>query len=332
MYTSFASIVHSRYVIISSLPGRDYPPANIAAWVKHCESLGRKDLAKQITAQWEKIYDTALEKYPVVRQNWGAAVKIGGASIKKNVFKGVDFAEWLATNQDLTPKQEESAKEAAALTGIPVGTPAIAIPADNETPEMWLKEADKTKQALENAEQAFTNVDELIAYLQKEVKDISGKIEKYSTAKNKDGSPSAYALRLPKWKEQLKLYDSKLEETLKRAEIAKRNLESGKLAYETAPVTTVAFEKSVQQRIMDLTTRLGDLDKERATVISELQKLVGQLGKVTASVTVTADLMDVLNGLIERIVRAWKSITNWGNDVLEASHSFLDLATLRSVA
>lgn len=75
-----------------AMPGLNYPPASIANWAKECVAKGRDDLAKAILDQWNKTY----AKYPQVRTSWGAATKIGMASIKKNIFSGQDFVTWIA--------------------------------------------------------------------------------------------------------------------------------------------------------------------------------------------------------------------------------------------
>jgi hypothetical protein len=77
------------------LPNKNYPPASLAKMIKECGAIGRPDLGQQIMAQWNRV----CEKYPVVFKSWGAAQNIGSSSVKKNVFGGSEFSEWLGQAQ-----------------------------------------------------------------------------------------------------------------------------------------------------------------------------------------------------------------------------------------
>lgn len=328
---------HYRTAILAGgLPAPNYPPANIASWIKICEDSGRSDLAKAIMDGWNKCWEGALLKYPKVRTNWPTAVVVGSNSVKKNVFHGDEFHVWLEKAGKLAPEQKRAAEDTKSITGIPAGTPQIAIPAADETPEQWRSEADKTKEQLAAAEQAFTNVDELIFYLEKEIKDISKKIGTYGPGgvkeKTKTGELSSYSARVPKWQEQLRMYEAKLQETQKKVANAEKNLTSAKEAYSTSPITTVKFEQTAQKKLMALTGRLSEIDRERETIIQEMQKLMSEIAGGKSTAMVTADLNDVIGKLIALVQKAWKLMSGWGDGVLEASHDFLDFATMRKMA
>ena len=89
------------------LPAKNYPPANLAKMIKECVAAGHKDLGDLIMNQWNKTTD----KYPEVRLSWGTATNIGTRSVKKNVFGGVEFSEWL--QQAAAPAKPARAKRAA---------------------------------------------------------------------------------------------------------------------------------------------------------------------------------------------------------------------------
>jgi hypothetical protein len=94
------------------LPGINYPPANLAKMIKECGEVGRKDLGQAIMDQWNKV----TVKYPEVHMSWGTATNIGTRSVKKNVFGGIEFSEWLnaaAGAAQAKPAKKAKAKKAA---------------------------------------------------------------------------------------------------------------------------------------------------------------------------------------------------------------------------
>jgi hypothetical protein len=94
------------------LPAKNYPPANLAKMIKECKAVGRDDLGQAIMDQWNRTTD----KYPAVYLSWGTATNIGTRSVKKNVFGGIEFSEWLNASQgaqQVKPAKKARAKKAA---------------------------------------------------------------------------------------------------------------------------------------------------------------------------------------------------------------------------
>ena len=91
------------------LPGINYPPANLAKMIKECATVGRADLGQAIMDQWNKV----TVKYPEVHMSWGTATNIGTRSVKKNVFGGIEFSEWLNGQAAAKPAKKARAKKAA---------------------------------------------------------------------------------------------------------------------------------------------------------------------------------------------------------------------------
>jgi|APGre2960657505_1045072.scaffolds.fasta_scaffold02227_7 hypothetical protein len=327
----FLTKIESKYLIFASLPPtKDRPPKGILVWINHCEQINRPDLATLIRQRWENVFDRAPAEFPTLRYNYATAQEIAARSIKKNIFLGSDFSTWLAKNETITPEKQNELKKDNVLT-LPPGTPKIAIPAPAETVEQFLSEAEKTKKSIEMAEEAFTNADEFFVFLNTEIKEIEDKIDRYSGAKTKTGKPSKMEERIPKWKEQISLYNIKLNEVKAKMASASKNLEAGKKAYNVAPVTTVAFEKKVQDKIMELTLRLGQLEAERESVVSELQSLAKQLTRVEASFSVTAGFFDVLLKIFDSLKKIWSKLSRTGDAVLDSSQEFVDLANLQGL-
>lgn len=93
------------------LPGINYPPANLAKMIKECGAVGRADLGQAIMDQWNKV----TVKYPEVHMSWGTATNIGTRSVKKNVFGGIEFSEWLNAQVSAAPaKPAKKARKAKA--------------------------------------------------------------------------------------------------------------------------------------------------------------------------------------------------------------------------
>jgi len=91
------------------LPGINYPPANLAKMIKECQATGRADLGQAIMDQWNKT----TVKYPEVHMSWGTATNIGTRSVKKNVFGGIEFSEWLNSQAAAAPLKKAKSKKAA---------------------------------------------------------------------------------------------------------------------------------------------------------------------------------------------------------------------------
>jgi len=323
---SFVTAIRKKYVLAASLPREDYPPANIAAMLKQCEDIGRSDLAKQIQAQWEKV----LKKYPKTRLNWPTAVVIGGNSIKKNVFGGKEFAMWLKDQEAEVPSE---AKKIPSVLPPPKEAPAIAIPKKNETSEDWAAEAAKTKEALVAAKQAFTDVKEYISYLEKEANDLKKKISTYGKGgpkeKTKSGAPSKYSERVPKWVAQLEATASQIEETKKNLKEAEVEFKGAVNNYNSAPVTTVAYEKKAKESLDNILTyvlNMKDLDKQRELLV-KIDETLGKQKTVAGAEEIIAG--DRLAGLFEKFKVGFKNLKSWLLGLKKSVSSFSKLAAIR---
>ena len=328
MLFKFINAVKQRYIIATALPDENYPPANLANMIKQCEALKRNDLADQIKMQWGKV----LNKYPETRRNWGAATKIGTASIKKNIFGGKEFVVWLKEQEDLTTAQKNAAKAIPTIMQPPKGTPPIAIPKENETAEEWAEEAAKTKEGLVAAKKAFTTVNDYIAYLEKEANDLKKKISSYGPgggkSTTKTGAPSKYADRIPKWEAVLATTMEQIEETKKNFKEIEAEFKAAANNYNNAPITTVAFEKKAQINVANILDAIFDLkDKDKQKDL--LSKLNESLEKEKATGSVEAAVGDRVLTLFKSFIDGLKNIKSWLTGVKKSVDSFNKLASIR---
>jgi hypothetical protein len=312
-------------ILASKLPSEDYPPANINKMIKECEAVGRKDLGQQLMAQWNKT----VVKYPKVRLNWPAATVIGTNSIKKNVFGGQEFSEWLGSQVQLAPDQKKAARAIPAIEH--VSAPAIAIPEEHETPEEWQAEAHKTKALLDEGEKAFSNVQQFVDYLKKESADLSRKLEEYgpggSKEKTKTGQPSKFADRVPKWKAQLSAYSEKLS----AIDQVHGKFKAAKKQYEEAPVTTKKYEEKVQHanaEMLKIILNMDDLEAQK-DMLEKFAKALENAKKETASVSVDADFWGFISGIFDHLMAGWKSLVTWFHGLFKAVDEFEQLANIR---
>ena len=330
MLRSFLAAVKAKYIIATTIPSEDNPPANIATMIKQCETLKRDDLANQIKMQWRKV----LNKYPQARLNWPAAVAIGGNSIKKNIFGGKEFVIWLKEQEDLTTEQKAAAKAVPSILPAPEGTPAIAIPKKGETAEEWTIEAAKTKEALVAAKKAFSDVKEYIGFLEKEASDLKKKIATYGPGgdkeKTKGGGASKYAERVPKWVAMLEATVSQIEDTKKQFKETEGEFKTAVGSYNSAPVTTVAFEQKAKENLDNILTyvlNMKDLDKQRE-LLAKLNDAIGkQSATAEASEIVAAG--DRISLLFEKFKIGIKSLHAWFLGLKKAVNGFGKLAGIR---
>jgi hypothetical protein len=327
-FNFMAAVKRKYYIVAASLPAEDYPPANIASFIKQCESLNRSDLADQIKMQWSKV----LNKYPETRRNWATAVVIGGNSIKKNIFGGKEFVVWLKEQEELTTAQKNAAKAIPTIMQPPKGAPAIAIPKKDETPEEWAEEAAKTKEGLLAAKKAFTTVNDYIVYLEKEATDLKKKIGTYGPggekSTTKTGTPSKYADRVPKWQAVLKTTMEQIDETKKNFKEIEAEFKAAANNYNNAPITTVAFEKKAAagvENILEVILNMKDLDKQRDL----LSKLNDSLEKQKATGAVEAAAGDKVIALFKNFIEGLKNLKSWFLGLKKSVDAFGKLASIR---
>ena len=326
-------LISEGFYAVASLPTADKPPSNLASMVKQCEAKGRKDLGEKILAQWSKV----LDKYPHARLNWAAASTIGGASIKKNVFGGVEFVDWLSAKLKLEPE------EAASLPSIPVvelapNTPALAIPKVGETPEDWKDAAAETAAMLKNAEKAFKHVDEFLEYLNKEIGDLERKVSEYGPGGKKhllkSGEPHSMAQRVPKWEAQLKAYSAKLKETTTIVSGAEKKFTEAAESYSVAPVTTVEFESKAQESLTDVLSFILDIKdiKKQKQLLGKFKESLERMendkvaANVSASVVMAEGVGTFIESLWDKVRGFWDSVIKWCFGLSDAVDSFYDVA------
>jgi len=329
MLRAFVTVVKAKYQIQADVLSEDKPPSNFVLMMKNCEAVGRKDLSDQILMYWRKF----LQKYPEKRANIAAAVAHGTNSIKKHLFGGKDFVIWLKDQEDITPEQKKSIQEVTTI--LPKDVPAIATPKKAETQEDWLAEAARTKEALASAKKAFADVREYIKYLEKEAEDLKRKISDYgpggAKSKTKDGSPHAYTKRVPKWEEVLKGILVMLEDARKEITASEAKFKEAVADYNSAPITTVAFEKKAQdnlENVLALILDMKDLDKKRE-MLAKLNDTLGGKQETTGSIEVDAGISDRIRNLLVKFKDALKSFKEWFAGINKAVTAFGKLAAIR---
>jgi len=317
----------------ASLPAENYPPANIASWIKQCKKAGRDDLADRIMQGW----NNCVTKYPQARLRWDTATVLGTNSVKKNVFGGkdVNFDEWFSSQG--APQQQ--VQEAKKIKEPKITLPPLATPEPNETPEQWQAEASKTKTMLDQGEAAFKNVDEFIAYLKNTVGDLQRKISEYGPGgikeKTKSGAPHKFTERVPKWKAELETYSSKLEEVEKKTKQAKEKFEDARKSYDKSPALTVKYENKAQDALEDVLSfilNIEDFNKQKDMLLKFQDTLKKMESKKVASFDKEAAFWDALfkamTNMFDYISKAWKKLMDWVNGLFKAIDKFNDLAKI----
>jgi len=314
-----ALVLAALKVVVANLPKADYPPANIKTMIDTCKAKGRDDLADQIIAQWSKV----LEKYPDTRVNWGAAATIGNHSIKKHVFGGKAFVDWLTASlsTELTPK-EETKLEGVDKPVLPEDTPAIAIPTKTETPEDWSNEAAKTTSMRKEAKASFRTAEEFIDYMNTQVEQLSRKLAEYgpggSKATTKGGKPTAMSERVPKWEAQLKAYKEELVLVKDKLEEGSANLVKAETRYENTRITTVKYEEKTQEalsEVLEFILELKDLKKKKELLVKFKQSMKEMEAQDKAVAALGEDILSIWSG----IKIFFKRITNISNKAVKAT-------------
>jgi len=327
----FLFAVKGKYQITAGgMPREDYPPLNIAEYIKTCEHIGRHDLAQAIREQWVKV----LNKYPKTRINWPTANVIGTRSIKKNVFGGMEFVLWLQQKASISTEQAMEAKAIPAEPPMPKDVPAIAIPKKDETPESWRMEAEKTKQSLVDARKGFTDARSFVGFLEREVQNLTQNIFTYGEGgpkhRNKDGKPSKDSTKVLSWKAALETTAEILDETKRQITNAESAFKKAADNYHNTPITTEAYERKAQKSldsIRDYVEKMEDLDKQR-DLLAKLAQVLKDAEEVNSSV-ITAGAGDKISALIGKIKDSMKEVRGWLKGFKGAIDSFSELASLR---
>lgn len=325
-----------RRLVEASIPTADAPPVSIVKWEKECIALGRHDLAKQIREGWAR----ALEKHKVKifsdpAKMWGAATNVGTNSVKKNVFQHQEFSVWLAAQAKL-PQADQQTAAALNAPEYPAGTPAIMMPKSGETIDDWQAAKAKTGNVLDQVDQAFNTVEDLMTYLETNMGDLQRMIATYgpggAKAVNKGGSPSKMSERVPKWKDMLVSYKQKYD-------LVKEN-------YNKSPAMTVEFEQTAQAefaKILSFILKIDDLEQQKGLMkqfndaVSKQKKKPVETDKdknkdkdpTTASIVVTAGLFDSFTNFVRKMT---SSVKSWFMTLDKELDHANDVMTLKAAA
>lgn len=330
---SFRSLVFAKYLVIAGLPDTDYPPANWAAAMKNLKSMGREDLAGQLMDYWNSF----LVKYPESKiKEWKCVVPHFNNSIKKHLFNGKTYEEWLAGQHEISPVQRKVAKEVSKVEAPPKGTPACAIPNPKETADEYQAAMKQTKGRLDEVRSSISNVKDFISALESESKKLQTKIEKWEGSTTKGGSPTEYSKRVPSWKAELKLYQDQIALAKTEMEATETKFQEAAKSYEKSPVATVKFEDEVQKSLKKILDFIMDIDD-----LEEQQKMLAKFGatidkqkgkgkpKSEGSVRVEADVHSALSAIASKLKSAWKALKSWLKGFDGAIDKFSELASIR---
>lgn len=321
-------------IIANKLPDKNYPPANINAWIKQCDSLGLTNQALAIMEAWNRVVD----KYPQTRINWGAATKIGTASVKKNVFGRQEFSDWLqgqlgdrVLSTDRKAEVKELNKE-PSLSGVP----KIAIPAKEETAEDWQAAAAKTEKTIHKVEKAFEESDMFIEALKISILEYETKIAAYGVGGPKHttraGEVSKLASRIPKWTRELEDLKVQLAHIEHKVNTAQNKFATVKEAYHHAPATTVAFEQKTEEMMSEtLNFILGLKDpKMKQELLKKFNEMLGDK-EATASVTeeITAAKAEKVWQMLKDKISDWSGKLKKLFNSLNNLESFVTLQSTR---
>ena len=329
-------ILDTLKILVADTLSEETPPKNIAAMIEQCIALNREDLAESISLHWKKI----LQKYPTSRLNLAAVMKTGGASIRKNIFGGKEFAAWLSEQEDLSPEAKKEAKSILTIVPTPKDVPSIAVPKKDETAEDWQNAADETKLRISEARKAFKDVNQFILYLERQVVDIQRKIQEYgpdgTKSKNKDADFTKYAQRIPKWEKELAAYIEQLNGIKSTVKKAESDFMSAEKSYNTSPITTLEFEIKTQaslDSVLEAILDMDDMEQQYKILVKFNKMLKKQAQKATGSFEISADfvgrLVDIFSSSISSLKNGWVKILKWVASLNKAIGGFTKFASLR---
>lgn len=327
--------------LAGSPPAKDYPPQQIATYIKMCKEVGRDDLGQKIMDGFNNSlekYSSKIFSYRNSTDMWKACVPIVTNSITKNVFKYKTFQEWLKSETENAPSAV--LQKAKSLGDGLDGIPAIAIPKKEETIDDWAAQAEKTKERIANIKMNMNNNSAFIATFQEEISDLKRKIEEYgpggSKGKTKSGKPSALASRIPGWKRDLELIETAVNEAKSELEKAKKKFDKAEDTYRSSNVITVEFEKRSQSMLDVLSKSIlnePDFEKQKDMLkkFNELVKKLDEEGGKAASMERSAAFWDTiskaLTSVVDYFASAWKALKKWTGSILSKIDDFEKFAT-----
>ena len=132
---------------------------------------------------------------------------------------------------------------------------------------------------------------------------------------------------MPKWEAELKGTLAQLEETKNEIKDAEGSFKKAVNDYNHAPLTTVAYEKKVQDGLENILTNvlnMKDLDKQREL----LTKINEYLGKKESTGEVVAAADQVMS-LFKKFKEGIKRIQEWIKGLNKSVGTFSKLASIR---
>jgi len=329
-------ILDTLKILLADISSEEDTPENISEMVKQCIALNRNDLAELISSQWDKV----LQKYPAPRRNPVAIMKIGGASIRKDIFGGKEFSRWLSEQEDLSPEAKMEAKGILTIMPIPKDVPSIAIPKKDETAEDWQNAADETKLRISEARKAFKDVNQFIIYLEKQVVGMQRKIQEYgpdgAKCKNRNINFTKYVQRIPKWEKELAAYVEQINGIKNTVKTAELDFLSAEKSYNTAPITTLEFEIKTQaslDSVLEAILDMDDMEQQYKLLVKFNKTLKKQAQKATGSFEISADfvgkLIDIFSSYINQLKIGWVKMLKWVSGLNKSIGGFNKFASLR---
>jgi chromosome segregation ATPase len=328
----FRSLVLAKYEIIAigDMAGIDYPPKQLSDSIKNLKTMGREDLSKKLMDYWNSF----LDKYPQYKgKHFGKVQTHFGNSIKKHLFEGKTYEQWLAGQQEeMSPVQQKQAQEAAKIVH-PKNAPSIAIPHKDETVEDYSAAQAQTRKQIQAAKNEFATIFEYITQVEKEAADIQRKIETWGKAVTKSGEPDARSKRIPKWKAELEVYAEQLALIKEEASKTEKTFDGAVKKYEETHVGSVKYEEKVQETLTDLTNVLDyimevkDLKKQKA-LLEKFNATLEKQKKIGASFLVEADISDKISDFISKLKAGFKALKSWFGKLNKAVDKFDELASI----
>ena len=210
------------------------------------------------------------------------------------------------------------------------------MPKSGETIDDWQAAKAKTGNVLDQVDQAFNTVEDLMTYLETNMGDLQRMIATYgpggAKAVNKGGSPSKMSERVPKWKDMLVSYKQKYD-------LVKEN-------YNKSPAMTVEFEQTAQAefaKILSFILKIDDLEQQKGLMkqfndaVSKQKKKPVETDKdknkdkdpTTASIVVTAGLFDSFTNFVRKMT---SSVKSWFMTLDKELDHANDVMTLKAAA
>ena len=270
------------------------------------------------------LWENAVRKYAISTFNKNINNRAQFSTVYKEWMRLWD-AENRAGNLPALPERLYS--DSMAKIGIVIANANLQVPKDGETPEMWLSEAQKTKQMIMSS---ISLADEIKYHIQgctEVIEDKNMKMEHYiANPLNKDGSRKKMIDRFPEWQQ---LMDDMMVKIDQLEDEAQRTISSLQELFDTAS-PTVSMEKEIQRlteeanRKMEMIKQfnmLKELNEQLDKAMIDLLQGTAQTAGMKARANVFEDVWNWLKGL-------WNKLVNWIKDlagVNDRIEDFIDI-------